>query len=487
MSVRRSLLLITVDCLRADHVGFLGYQRSTTAFLDSLAARGISMSNAIVAGAPTYYSFPPMMASRYPLALGRDVIGLFPGETTIASVLKESGYATAAFVAGNPYLSKQFGYAAGFDTFRDFQDSGTGALAESQEKKFQLRSRLNRFLGDASHKLRLVGAAYDEIYFQYCQRMANAPKSFDDLRRFPSADIIVDHARTWLTEAADQPFFLWLHFMDPHSPYYPKQEALTFQSEGMNSFRARYLNSLWNRSHIGTPRLKRHLARVISLYDAGIRWVDTQIERLVDTLRMLRKWDNCVFALTSDHGEEFLDHGGRYHAPSKITEELIRVPLLVHAPTMDKAQRVDSPFSLLDLAPTLLDVMNCPVPASFWGRSHWNQIQQTHPWEEPAVVECVAGCTNPFHLQSRMAPRIIGIREKRYKLVLDFATSTEHMFDLKNDIGELCPLGIDEQKPARKRLLQRAYRHLAESTQSRDPGQRLSAQLRDLQLELAHS
>ena len=86
-----------------------------------------------------------------------------------------------------------------------------------------------------------------------------------------------------------------------------------------------------------------------------------------------------------------------------------------------------------------------------------------------------------------MASRILGIREKRYKLVLDFATSTEQMFDLKNDIDELCPLGIEEQKPARKRLLQCAYRHLAESTQSRDPGRRLTAQLRDLQLELAHS
>jgi arylsulfatase A-like enzyme len=487
VSVRRSLLLITIDCLRADHVGFLGYERSTTPFLDSLAPRSVVMRNAIVAGAPTYYSFPPMMASRHALALGRDVIGLSPGETTITSVLKESGYATAAFVAGNPYLSKQFGYASGFDTFRDFQDSGIGSLSESEEEKFHLRSRLNRWLSELSHKLGFVGPAYDEIYFQYCQRMTNAPQSFDDLRRFPAAETIVDHARTWLTGATDQPFFLWLHFMDPHSPYYPKEEALALlQTDGMNSFRARYLNSLWNRSDIGSPRLKKHLEGVISLYDAGICWVDAQIERLVDTLRTLRKWDNCVFALTADHGEEFLDHGGRYHAPSKITEELIRVPLLVHAPTVDKAQRVDSPFSLLDLAPTLLDAVNCPVPGSFRGRSHWGQMQNNDPWDEPAIVECVAGCTNPFPLENRIAPRILGIREKRYKLVLDFATSTEQMFDLKNDVAELYPLGIDEQKPTRKRLLQRAYKHLAESTQSRDPGQRLTAQLRDLQLELAH-
>ena len=118
MGTPRSLVLITVDCLRADHVGFLGYNRPTTPFLDALATESLVFSNAIVAGAPTYYSFPAIMASRYPLALGRDVVGLAPDEPTLASALNQAGYATAAFLAGNPYLSRRFGYHAGFDTFR---------------------------------------------------------------------------------------------------------------------------------------------------------------------------------------------------------------------------------------------------------------------------------------------------------------------------------------------------------------------------------
>jgi len=95
----KSLVLITVDCLRADHVGFMGYGRPTTPFLDSLAAESFVFPAAIVAGAPTYYSFPAIMASRYPLALGRDVLGLAPDEPSLASVLKQAGYATAAFNA----------------------------------------------------------------------------------------------------------------------------------------------------------------------------------------------------------------------------------------------------------------------------------------------------------------------------------------------------------------------------------------------------
>src|SRR5215471_674103 len=113
---RRSLVLITVDCFRADHAGFLGYERGITPFLDNLSQESTIFTNAIVAGTPTYYSLPAIMASRSPLALGRDVVGIAPREPTLASVLKREGYATGAFLAANPYLSARFGYEEGFDT-----------------------------------------------------------------------------------------------------------------------------------------------------------------------------------------------------------------------------------------------------------------------------------------------------------------------------------------------------------------------------------
>ena len=213
MGTPRSLVLMTVDCLRADHVGFLGYHRPTTPFLNSLAAESLIVPNAIVGGAPTYYSFPAIMASRHPLALGRDVIGLAPEETTIASVLNQSGYATAAFLAGNPYLSRRFGYAAGFDTFHDFLDAEIGSLPDSSNRagNRSLRSRFNSTLAELCHKLGPAGPLYDELYFQYCQRVAASPApSLDVMRRFPAADVIVDQARDWLAGVAGGPFFLWL-------------------------------------------------------------------------------------------------------------------------------------------------------------------------------------------------------------------------------------------------------------------------------------
>ena len=490
MKSPRSLVLITVDCFRADHAGFLGYPRPTTPFLDSFASGCLKFSNAIVAGAPTYFSFPAVMASRYPLGLGRDIVGLAPGEPTIATVLNDAGRATAAFLAANPYLSPRFGYHAGFSVFRDFLDSDTAPATEISDRRNPgAVSRWNQRLAKVSHALGPLGPLYDELYFQYCQRVASSPAlSLDQLRRFPAADVMVDHARDWLTGIKGQPFFLWLHLMDPHSPYYPRREALEMmQQDSLDASRARYLNSYWNRGDLGASRLRRHSNEVIALYDAGIRWVDAQVARLVETLRGLGVWENCVMALTADHGEEFLDHGGRYHPPSRVSEELVRVPLLLRAPGLS-AGSVNAPFSLLHLAPTLLDLAEVPAPGSFRGRSHAALLDAGGSGENDAVIESISGCKNPFVVEDRLQPRLLAVREARYKMVLDFhsAQEQEQLYDLDADPGEERPLPPGAQKAVRRRLLDRARQHIEDSVQSRDTAYRVAARLRDLRLDMSN-
>jgi arylsulfatase A-like enzyme len=488
MSPPRSLLIITVDCFRADHAGFLGYQHPTTPFLDSLAAESLIFSNAIVAGAPTYFSFPAIMASRNPLGLGRDVIGLAPGEPTIASSLRERGYATAAFLAANPYLSARFGYDEGFKVFKDFLDHDPARVpgVANGRENVAAPNRWNRRLATISHALGPVGPLYDELYFQYCQRLGSSPAvSFDRLRRFPSADVIVDHARDWLSSIAGQPFFLWLHLMDPHSPYYPQQEAIELMGRGsLDAPRARYLNSYWNRGDLEEKRLRRHREEVVALYDAGIRWMDVQVARLVNELRELSLWQDCVMTLTADHGEEFLDHGGRYHSPSKVPEELVRVPLLLHGPGLPQAEVVAAPFSLLHLGPTLLGVLGCPIPDTFRGRNHIPLLPNAKRWESGAVIECIAGCNNPFATENRLQARLLGVREARYKMVLNFNTVEEQLFDLEAEPGEQQPLPAGAEKAVRRRLLDRARQHVSDSLRSRDGDYRLAARLRDLRSEL---
>jgi len=480
---RKSVLLVTVDCLRSDHVGFMGYKRPTTPFLDSLAKESLVFRQAIVAGAPTYYSIPAILASRYPLALGRDVLGLGPDEPTLATMLKASGYATGAFVAGNPYIARRFGYDRGFDVFRDFLEAEDGVLASGgsvEARNGGWASRLNRKLQKIRPALGAVGSLYDELYFRYCQRAAGMPQSLDALRRFPAAEAVVDEALNWLDTTADSPFFLWLHLMDPHAPYYPKEEALALMEESpITPYKARYLNSYWNRSDLDAQRLRRRRDDIVALYDAGIRWVDAQMARTIEALRSKGRWSDCIFALTADHGEEFLDHDGRFHPPSGLMEELTHVPLVLHVPGYNGKNREDSPFSLIHLAPTILEAANVKTPDEFRGKSYW---QTKSGSEISAISECVAGCTNPFRRENRLGARVLSVRESRFKLVLFFDPPAEYLYDLEVDAMETAPVERTAQVPVRRRLLEIAREHLRRSAQ-RDPRTRAQAQLRELQLE----
>ncbi|MFZ1917425.1 MAG: sulfatase [Terriglobales bacterium] len=502
-------MLITVDCLRADHCGFYGYARPTTPFLDSLASESIVVPTAVVAGAPTYYSLPAMMASRMPLALGRDVVGLAPDEDTLATTLHRAGYATAAFSAGNPYISTRFGYNRGFEAFHDFLDFDAGAtpgpnVANSLQDG-HLRGTPNRWLKKSAQAVGL-SYFYDELYFQYCARIA-APAigSVNDLRKYPSADMVVESAESWLASIGSRPFFLWIHLMDPHHPYYPPAAAFRdLTGRSLPPARMRYLNEFWNRSDAGVDRLQKHKEAVVELYDAGIRWVDSQIARLVSGLQHSGHWGNCVFALTADHGEEFLEHGRRYHAPVSLTEEIARVPLIFRVPGTQKVEHraphlgtqtarpsgAGMVFSHLHLAPTLLEILEVPPPPDFQGKSLWKRLQRG-PWPgrdndpvESAIAECVYGCTNPLNEQTRLSPRLLCVREARYKLVMRLEPgAVEEVYDVISDPKEKSPLRGGGTAEIRRRLLLVAMEYI-KTTSVGDRSARLKFLLRDLRLKL---
>jgi len=491
LNERKSLVLVTVDCLRADHAGFMGYMRPTTPFLDGLARESLVFPKAVVTGVPTYYSFPGLMASRFPLALGRDVIGIAPGEPTLATVLEQAGCRTAAFVAANPYLSARFGYAQGFQVFRELlaedaqRPDGGG---ERPEPTPRTRTRLNEQVAELAHKFGPIGTLYDELYFQYCQRIA-APgnESWDRLRRYPSADVLVGESCDWLASLSGAPFFLWLHLMDPHAPYCPPAEALKAMALAhLRPQRGRYLNASWNRWDIGTWRLRAYRDEIVCLYDAGIRWVDLQMERLVEALRRFSLWDSCVFVLTADHGEEFLDHGGRFHPPSQAYQEMLRVPLLLRVPGVSRRPLADGPFSHIHVAPTILEALGIGVPEEFEGRSCWSGVQTGESWEL-AISESVSTCTSPWDCEKRLAGRALVVQDRRFKLVLDFDRDREELFDLGNDPHEMRALPREAEKKTRARLLRAAFDHLTRQPQGSKAELALRARVRQIGLEWSHS
>lgn len=483
----RSLVLITVDCLRADRFGFCGYSQTLTPFLESLGKESIVFSDAIVAGAPTYFSFPAIMASRYPLGLGREVLGIAPGEATMATTLQETGYETGAFIAGNPYLSTRWGYDQGFRQFSDLLDSGPSVATVNWLPPASTGwSRLNRGLERLTRRTKATAAAYNELYFRYCQwRSGHDNFSMDQLRRYPAADVVVNAACAWLKDLRSQPFFLWIHLMDPHHPYYPPQEAL--RSLGFSDItprRARFLNSFWNRGDVSPKRLQRYRKEVMALYDAGVHWVDQQLSRLVGALKAHRRWNDTIFVVTADHGEEFLEHGNRYHSPNGLGESLIRVPLLVRSSDVSNPGVVPGPFSLLHLAPTLLEALGVDVPLSFRGRGLWKDISSGSGACHPAIVECVGGCNNPMSMGDRLSHRLMAVRDADYKLVLRFGDSGEELYNLKRDPEERVPLPAGIETKKRVRLLQCAREHLRASREHRDAELAVRARLREIRLRI---
>jgi arylsulfatase A-like enzyme len=306
------------------------------------------------------------------------------------------------------------------------------------------------------------------------------------LRRFPSAEVMVDRAISWLRTRERRPFFLWLHLMDPHSPYYPSEEAYrTLTGREISASRARYVNEFWNRSDLPPARLQRKKGSIIELYDAGIRSLDTQVARLVSHFKQSDVWDECAFAVTADHGEEFLDHGRRYHAPVNLREEIIRVPLMIRDPDSAKREVTTAPFSHLHLAPTLLDMLGAPAPATFQGISRWRNLQQGMSWEDFAISECVYGCNNPFRGQDRLGATLLSVRSARHKLVVRIeAGSVEEIYDLETDPKEERPLLSGAQTEVRGQLLQSARNHIRKTLHDRPATMRLRGRLRDLGREL---
>ena len=188
-----------------------------------------------------------------------------------------------------------------------------------------------------------------------------------------------------------------------------------------------------------------------------------------------------MLALTADHGEEFLDHGARFHAPWTMKEELIHVPLLLRSP-LAKPERPTSPMSLVDVAPTLLNAVDVPIPDSFQGTNRWQAVCCGRDWSEPAIVDSTE-CINPNRPGTRLAPRVLCVREKRFKLILRMGSNQEELFDLDADSGERHPLPVGTEDGARRRLLEQASRHLA-AIESGDPKPRLQARVNELRLEV---
>ena len=273
----RDIVLLSVDALRADHVGAYGYERETTPHLDALAREGVRFEHAYAATPHTSYSVTSMMTGKYlrPLLLQ----GATREHDTWAKLLRVYGYRTAAFYPPAVFFIDP-------ERFSAFRESG-------------------------------LDFEYRRVEFLPAERRAEQVASYLD-RVKPQRRV-----------------FLWVHLFEPHEPY---------------------------ERHETAPFGDRDLDR----YDGEIRAADEGIGRIVAEVR--RRRPNAVFIVTADHGEEFGEHGGRFHGTT-VYEEQIRVPLVIAAKGLLAPRVVTQPVQTIDLLPTVLASLGVPRPARIRGRN----------------------------------------------------------------------------------------------------------------------
>jgi len=435
----KNVVYITVDSLRADHVGFNGYDRDTTPNLDSVASENITVRNCFANGPYTSFAFPPLFSSRLPLS-DSNTLGIREAPDSLPEIFSDQGYATGGFNAGNPYLTEVYGYTRGFDTFRDYlrgserKDSAFGkvrSVVENNELLFNIAKPINDRARILKTRVKtLIGAD-----------KAKAEKT-------PPAARIDAAGREWL-DRTDGPFFLWLHYMDPHTVFDPADQYLREFTD--RSIPAGRRMKLWKWMFEAQDRFtenEQNLRDLIDLYDATIREVDASVGRVLDHLDSNDQVEETVVVFTGDHGEEFLDHGDMGHG-GYLYDTHLSVPLLLKSPEVD-AHTVDSTISHLDLPPTILDAADVPAPSSFLGRSIW-----------PEILSGEYTDRGPIPLQAFRGPRTdvvefdqgtlrIGFRTPEDKYIMNFEDDLSvsdgwaELYDLSADPREHSSLAAEE-------------------------------------------
>ena len=391
-SSKPNLIFITFDSGRADHMGFMGYRKPTTPFLDSLAKKGTYFKNAFSTGPGSSVSFTGIFTSTYPLDYG-GYSYIDKPRVLLSEALKEAGYRTIG-VHSSPYLSSYFGYDRGWDEFRYATYFGSklkktipqntmspGLRKGTVKSRVLKRSALTyRWLKNYLPPLALIFKIIEKVFLFI-------RKILKDIVEFKPAFYIAaemnEEVRKLLPSQPEKPLFLWIHYLDAHVPYAlfaKKQDRLWLKIQYYLADSLAYLfgdSPFFNRLFIPL---------YIRLYDASLRYVDDHIQQLLEYLDSLGINDkNSIFVFCADHGEAFLEHGGFGHSQMLFNVN-IRVPLIFYGPRyLPPSQAIERPVSLIDISPTILNLAGASQPESYKGRNLFSN-------EEREVVSQASEC-----------------------------------------------------------------------------------------------
>ncbi len=354
----RNVILISIDTLRADHLSSYGFPRLTTPHIDALAREGVMFRNVYSPVPVTLPAHASMLTGTFPPSHGiRDNLHkrLPDSAVTLAETLKSRGFTTAAVVSSF-VLDRRFNLSQGFDSYDDrFQ--AVHKIGDFNERK-----------GDETTRL----------------------------------------ATQWLAGHGREPFFLFVHYYDPHDPYEPPEP-----------FASKWADDL---------------------YSGEVAFTDHGVGEVMEKLKALGLYDSTLIVITGDHGEMLGEHGEMNHG-FFIYESALKVPLIFRAPGQKAAARqVDQPVSLIDIMPTIASLMGAPAQKQVPGLdlSPWLASDRAGLGGRPLYAETIAPTTYYG------ASSLLGVIVDRWKYI---ETSRPELYDLRSDPLE--SVNLLQREPAR--------------------------------------
>lgn len=367
----RNVVLVSLDTLRPDRMSMYGASRPTTPRMDELADEGVRFESALAPATSTPPSHMTMLTGTEPCRHG--VWGVHAEDTmsdeidTLAELLSRAGYTTAA-VTENAYMSPPYGFARGFDSFVE----------------------LKQMVADGNSPA--PGIITPTGY---------GPKTFRA-------------AESWIRENRDRRFFLLVHTYQVHGPRRPTGAyANLFDEPAPTPERGPTYDPAFH-------DLRR--------YDQLVRQLDDLVAGLVRQITSLGLGDETILVLTSDHGEAFFEHGDHGHGWS-VYGEVLRVPLVVWAPGLAKPGVVREPVGLVDVVPTVLDLLGLPPPPVVDGTSLAAAVR--NPWGEEPPRRILYAETAPGNARAVRSGSLKIVRRKG---------EADALFDLDRDPGEAQPI-----------------------------------------------
>jgi len=310
-----NIILISIDALRADHLSCYGYHRNTSPNIDRIASQGVLFKNAFSQATWTLPSHTSIFLSQY---VWRHNVKdprterLTDSCTTLAEILKNENYATAAFTGGGA-LSSKYGFNQGFEIYEN---------------------------------------------------------GIPGKRRHYRISFYIDKLLSWLESVRNKKFFLFIHTYDVHEPYNPPLPYFDLYTNGYSEGKSLKTSGgiIANLKIDASKLTPEEIDYIIAVYDGGISYVDDQLGKIFEKLDQLGIDDNTIIIVTADHGEAFKEHGKLGHCGKPYIEE-VHVPLIMKGPGIPKNRIYENFVQHIDIVPTIFEILNIPQREKMQGRS----------------------------------------------------------------------------------------------------------------------